>query len=130
MIPAIEIVDYRYFEWTIGAPQVAADNAIHGAWVSGDTVHRVAAPRPVCGESDRAHCNGELVDVLVPERRCSGTRWLCWRGWRTSCRQFGLRLRAGDVVTTGVTTGVFEVGAGDRVDAEFEGVGSVSVAFI
>ena len=35
VIPAIEIVDYRYEAWTIGALQVAADNAIHGAWVCG-----------------------------------------------------------------------------------------------
>ena len=35
VIPAIEIVDYRYEAWTIGALQVAADNAIHGAWVFG-----------------------------------------------------------------------------------------------
>ena len=35
MIPAIEVVDYHYVAWTIGALQVAADNAIHGAWVHG-----------------------------------------------------------------------------------------------
>ncbi len=39
VIPAIEIVDYRYESWTIGALQVAADNAIHGWWVHGEPVH-------------------------------------------------------------------------------------------
>ena len=38
VIPAIEIVDYRYESWTLGALQVAADNAIHGWWVHGDPV--------------------------------------------------------------------------------------------
>src|SRR3954454_17186497 len=38
VLPAIEVVDYRYVAWTIGALQVAADNAIHGAWVYGEPV--------------------------------------------------------------------------------------------
>ncbi len=43
--------------------------------------------------------------------------------------RFGRRLQAGDMVTTGVTTGVFEAVAGDVLEAEFEGVGSVAVSF-
>jgi 2-keto-4-pentenoate hydratase len=35
VIPAIDVVDYHYVAWTIGARQVAADNAIHGAWIYG-----------------------------------------------------------------------------------------------
>jgi len=33
------------------------------------------------------------------------------------------------VVTTGVTTGVFEATAGDEIEAVFDGIGSVSVRF-
>jgi 2-keto-4-pentenoate hydratase len=44
--------------------------------------------------------------------------------------QHGLDLRAGDVVTTGVTTDVFEADAGDRLVAEFDGVGAVHVSFV
>ena len=43
--------------------------------------------------------------------------------------RFELQLRAGDVVTTGVTTGVFEAAAGDEIEAVFDGIGSVSVRF-
>ena len=43
--------------------------------------------------------------------------------------RFGLQLHAGDVVTTGVTTGVFEAAAGDEIEAVFDGIGSVSVRF-
>ncbi len=35
VIPAIEIVDYRYADWTVGALAIAADNAIHGWWIEG-----------------------------------------------------------------------------------------------
>jgi 2-keto-4-pentenoate hydratase len=40
-----------------------------------------------------------------------------------------MQLRSGDVVTTGVTTEVFEAMAGDQIEAVFEGIGSVSVRF-
>ena len=43
--------------------------------------------------------------------------------------RFGRRLQAGDMVTTGVTTGVFEAVAGDVLEAEFDGVGSVASSF-
>ena len=43
--------------------------------------------------------------------------------------RFGLRLRRGDVVTTGVATDVFEAAAGDSCVADFGAFGSVTVAF-
>ena len=43
--------------------------------------------------------------------------------------RFGHRLKAGDMVTTGVTTGVFEAVAGDSLEAVSEGVGSVDLRF-
>jgi 2-keto-4-pentenoate hydratase len=43
--------------------------------------------------------------------------------------RFGLRLRRGDVVTTGVATDVFEAGAGDSCVADFGPLGTVTVAF-
>jgi 2-keto-4-pentenoate hydratase len=39
----------------------------------------------------------------------------------------GLFLRAGDVVTTGVITAVFETGIGDHVEADYDVIGNVSV---
>jgi 2-keto-4-pentenoate hydratase len=43
--------------------------------------------------------------------------------------QFDLQLRAGDVVTTGVATDVFEATAGDAYVADFGPFGRVTVAF-
>ena len=43
--------------------------------------------------------------------------------------QFGMALRAGDYVTTGVTTDVFEAEAGDVLRAEFVWLGSVELEF-
>jgi 2-keto-4-pentenoate hydratase len=40
-----------------------------------------------------------------------------------------MQLRADDLVTTGVTTDVFEAKQGDEIEAVFDGVGWVSVRF-
>ena len=127
VIPAIEVVDYHYVAWTIGALQVAADNAIHGAWIYGEpltdwrALHLAAAGVTV-------RLNGDVVTTgsgaAVLGHPLTVMAWLA-----DELPRFGLQLRAGDVVTTGVTTDVFEATAGDEVEAVFDGIGSVSVRF-
>jgi 2-keto-4-pentenoate hydratase len=128
VIPAIEIVDYRYETWTVGALQVAADNAIHGAWVRGAPVTdwrgldlvaaavRVSRNGAPVTDGSGAAVLGDPLEVM---------RWLA-----EELPRFGLDLRTGDVVTTGVTTDVFEADAGDSIVAEFDGVGAVHVTFV
>lgn len=128
VIPAIEVVDHRFVSWTVGAPQVAADNAIHGCWVRGGAVtdwrHLDLAAATV-----RVHRNGELASTgsgaAVLGHPLEVMRFLA-----DELPRFGLDLRAGDLVTTGVTTDVFEAVAGDSLLAEFEGVGTVAVSFV
>ncbi len=127
VIPAIEIVDYRYESWTVGALPVAADNAIHGWWVHGEPVtdwrHLDLATAAVSVERNQAVVTtgsgaavlGHPLTVMV---------WLA-----DELPRFGRRLEAGHVVTTGVTTDVFEAAPGDHVSATFEGVGTVELRF-
>ena len=127
VLPAIEVVNYHYLDWTIGALQVAADNAIHGAWVHGEPVEQWQA-LDLAGAGVTVRVNGEVVTTgsgaAVLGHPLTVMAWLA-----DELPRFGLQLRAGDVVTTGVTTGVFEAAAGDEIEAVFEGVGSVSVRF-
>jgi 2-keto-4-pentenoate hydratase len=127
VIPAIEIVDYRYQSWTIGALQVAADNAIHGWWVHGEPVLDwrdldLADCRVIVRRDDEVVTTGSGAAVLG--HPLTVMAWLA-----NELPRFGRSLRAGDVVTTGVTTDVFEAEAGDSIIAEFDGVGSVAVDF-
>lgn len=126
-IPAIEIVDYRYESWTVGALQVAADNAIHGWWVAGEPVAEwqhldLAAMGVTVKRNGAVETTGSGANVLGHPLNVMA--WLA-----DELPGFGLQLRAGDLVTTGVTTGVFEADAGDEIIAEFDGLGSVGVSF-
>ena len=127
VIPAIEVVDYRYVAWTIGALQVAADNAIHGAWVHGEPVTDWAG-LDLAAAGVMVRRNGDVVTTgsgaAVLGHPLTVMAWLA-----DELPRFGLQLQAGDVVTTGVTTDVFEATAGDEIEAVFDGIGSVSVRF-
>ena len=127
VIPAIEIVDYRYEAWTIGALQVAADNAIHGWWVHGEPVTEWRdLDLAAAGVSVRR--DGEVVTTgsgaAVLGHPLTVMAWLA-----NELPLFGRSLKAGDVVTTGVTTDVFEAEPGDSIVAEFDGIGSAAVDF-
>jgi 2-keto-4-pentenoate hydratase len=127
VIPGIEIVDYRFESWAVGALRVAADNAIHGWWLRGDPVtdwrgHDLAA------STVSVTTNGEVVTTgsgaAVLGHPLNVMAWLA-----DELPTFGFRLRCGDVVTTGVATDVFEAGAGDTCVADFGPFGTVAVAF-
>lgn len=127
VIPAIEIVDHRFESWAIGAVPIAADNAIHGWFVHGEPV---AAWRDI----DLAHVHVEVRrdgDTITTGSGAAALGHpLTVMAWLADeLPRFGLALSAGDVVTTGVTTDVFEAAAGDHLRAEFAGIGVVELGF-
>ena len=127
VLPSIEIVDHRFESWAVGALPVAADNAIHGWWVHGDQLESwrgidfasaavtVARNGEVVTDGVGANVLGHPLAVMA---------WLA-----DELPRFGRQLRAGDLVTTGVTTDVFEANAGDHIRATFDGVGMVELRF-
>jgi 2-keto-4-pentenoate hydratase len=125
--PAIEIVDYRYTDWAVGALAIAADNAIHGWWIEGDPVtswHDIDL-----GSTEvTVRSNGEVVTTgsgaNVLDHPLNALAWLA-----DELPRFGGQLRADDQVTTGVATDVFEADRGDIITAEFAGLGSVELTF-
>ena len=127
LIPSIEIVDYRFESWAVGALRIAADNAIHGWWLHGEPVtdwrgHDLAESAvSVTRDSERV-TTGSGVAVLGHPLNVMA--WLA-----DELPRFGLGLRRGDVVTTGVATDVFEAGAGESCVADFGPFGKVTVAF-
>ncbi len=128
LIPGIEIVDHRFESWAVGALRIAADNAIHGWWLRGEPVtdwrgHDLAASTVSVTRDDELITTGSGAAVLGHPLNVMA--WLA-----DELPRFGLRLRRGDVVTTGVAaTEVFEADAGDSCVADFGPFGRVTVAF-
>jgi 2-keto-4-pentenoate hydratase len=127
LIPGIEIVDYRFESWAVGALPIAADNAIHGWWLRGEPVtdwqgHDLAASTVSVTRNGELATTGSGAAVLGHPLNVMA--WLA-----DELPRFGLRLRRGDIVTTGVATDVFEASAGDSCVADFGPFGRVTVAF-
>jgi len=129
VIPGIEIVDSRFNEWTtIGAPSLIADNACNAAWVKGSLltdwrgidlakqVVTVTVNGKLLREGRGGNVLGHPLNAL--ERLVNNL---------SAC---GLGLKAGQFITTGVTTEVYMAERGDRIKAGFGPVGSVDLEFV
>lgn len=127
VVPAIEIVDHRFESWAIGALPIAADNAIHGWFVHGDPVTEWR-DLDLAGASVEVRVDGDLVTTgsgaAVLGHPLTVMAWLA-----DELPRFGRTLRTGDLVTTGVTTDVFEVSSGQSVTAAFTAAGLVELRF-
>ncbi len=128
VLPGIEIVDSRYESWTtVGVISLIVDNACHGAYVKGGLV-RDWRGMDLAAQAVRLIVNGKATaegsGAAVLGHPLNAFQWLVER-----LNGQGIALRAGQYVTTGVTTGVYEAQAGDRIEAEFGPVGRVAVEF-
>ncbi len=128
MHPAIEISDSRYTDWTrVGGPSLVADNCNDGAFVRGPparawrgtdlTRHQITlhVDDRVVAQGSGGEVIGGPLGILV---------WLA-----NDLAAHGMRLGAGQVVTTGTCTGVVPVEPGARVRADFGNFGAVEAEF-
>jgi 2-keto-4-pentenoate hydratase len=127
VVPGIEIVDSRFDEWTkVGAESLIADNACHGAWVKGREIRdwrKLDLAGPV-----QLFVNGKLNQsgsgAAVLGHPLNALHWLA-----EDLRARGDGLKAGEFITTGVTTDIYLAQRGDHVRAEFGQTGTVELTF-
>lgn len=126
-LPAIEIVDSRIANWSIGIVDTIADNASSGLFVLGSK----AVP---LSEIDLRLCgmvlekNGDQASFGAGAA-CLGNP-LHALGWLArTMAGIGRPLAAGDVILSGALGPMVAVAPGDYVETRIEGLGSVSVRF-
>lgn len=124
----IEIVDHRFHDWSaVGAAAIAADNAIHGAYVHGAPCANWRA-LDLVGQQVTLTVNGARVregtGAAVLGSPLAALAWLA-----NELLRFGKVLRAGDVITTGVVCDVYPAQRGDDMTADFGPLGSVRLGF-
>jgi 2-keto-4-pentenoate hydratase len=125
--PSIELIDTRITDWKIKLCDTIADNASSAGWVLGS--ERVS-PKDVDVKNIDAvlTCNGEVVaegrSDAVLGNPVTAVAWLARK-----VDQFGVRLKAGDVVLPGSCTRAIDARPGDDFVATFDGLGSVRLSF-
>lgn len=128
VLPAIEIVETRYIDWTkVDVPSLIADNGCNGAWVQGLSypkwekidfpAHQVALV--VNGKEIRRGRGDAIMGHPF-----NALTWLA----NFLCQQGG-GLNAGDLVSTGTCMDVYEAEAGDDIRVDFGVIGAVELLF-
>jgi 2-keto-4-pentenoate hydratase len=108
-------------EWLI------ADGGVNDAFVLGPGVPVLAASAYAAIRVE-ARVNGQTVGTGVGANALGGAEQvLVWVA--NQLNEHSVGLAPGDVVTTGLLTEIFRCAIGDRVEASFEGIGSVSASF-
>lgn len=131
MAVSIEVVESRWLQQFSAPPLLLlADQLCHGALVVGDwqpcDLVRAAPDwmRQVC----RLRVGSAEVTEHVGTHSLGDPAWLLADWLRHATAHYGT-LRAGTVVTTGSWVGLVQVGAGERVHAQFDGVGEAWLQF-
>jgi 2-keto-4-pentenoate hydratase len=125
--PSIELIDTRITDWKIKLCDTIADNASSAGFVLGAA--RVS-PKDIDIKAIDAVLtrNGEVVaegrSDAVLGNPVTSVAWLARK-----VADFGVRLRAGDIVLPGSCTRAIDARPGDDFVAEFDGLGSVRLSF-
>ncbi len=128
VLPGIEIVDSRFHDWErIGVLSLISDNACNAGWVRGPVV-RQWRDIDLAAQAVRVVVNGSVVrqgsGAAVLGHPLNALKWLV-----DTLSARGIGLKAGDYITTGVTSEVYMAEPGDRIEAGFGAVRNVELAF-
>ena len=127
VMPCFEIVDSRIRDWKIKIGDTVADNASCGVFVLGD---RAVSPRRV----DLATCgmvlekNGEVIGTGAGAAALgSPVNAIAWLA--NTLGEFGIPLKAGEVVLSAALAAMATIQAGDSFRVSIGGIGACSVRF-
>ena len=128
VVAAFEIVDSRVEDWKIKLPDTVADNASSGRYVLGTKKLKIdEAELPSI--TMKLYKNGELAGegsgAAVMGDPCVSVAWLANRLW-----DFGVALKAGEVILSGAFSAAPAAKKGDIFTAEFSLFGNVEAEFV
>jgi 2-keto-4-pentenoate hydratase len=125
---AFEIVDSRVADWKIKLADTVSDNASSGRYITG-TRRLKLSEVDLPAVSMKLYKNGELAGegtgAAVLGDPCLAVAWLANRLW-----DYGVTLKAGEVILSGAFSAAPPACKGDVFTAEFSSFGKVSAEFI
>ena len=125
--PALEIIDSRIRNWEIKLADTVADNGSSALYVQGmrQTPARhmdLSAVKMVLRRNGEAVVTG--TGAAVMGNPLTSVAWLA-----NKLSEFGVRLRAGEVILSGSIGKAIDIRSGDSIEAEFGSLGTVRVQF-
>ncbi|WP_369855747.1 2-oxopent-4-enoate hydratase [Candidatus Thalassolituus haligoni] len=128
VIPCFEIVDSRIENWQIKIQDTVADNASCGLFVLGDTaVSPLDVDLTTCGMV--VEKNGSIISTGAGAAAL-GSPVNCVTWLANTLGEFGIPLKAGEVILSGSLVPLEPVKAGDFMSVTIGGIGSASVRFV
>ncbi len=127
IVPCFEIVDSRIDDWRIKIQDTVADNASCGVYVLGDDEvdpNDFDLPNLKMKIFKNGAYHSEGLGSAVQGNPLTAVAWLA-----NTLGAFGIPFKAGEVILSGSLAPLVPVVAGDRMDLELEGIGSVSCSF-
>ncbi len=126
VLPVIEVVGSCFTPWAeAGAPNLAADNAAHGYWVTGTPTTDFAG-LDLLSIAVSLSVNGSMVATgegrAVDGGPFGAAAWLA-----NALAEMGRGLKAGDFISTGTVMPPYPTEAGQDVMADFGPLGQVAL---
>ncbi|GAX90366.1 2-keto-4-pentenoate hydratase [Effusibacillus lacus] len=127
VLPALEIVDSRIKDWKIKLSDTIADNASSGLFVLGGKP--LAVESLDLAQTGMVLCkNGEIMNTGVGAAAL-GNPAACVAWLANKLSEFGIALKAGEVILSGALSAAVNAEPGDIFSARFAHLGEVSVRF-
>ncbi|WP_240421277.1 2-keto-4-pentenoate hydratase [Paenibacillus periandrae] len=127
VLPALEIVDSRVADWKIKLQDTVADNASSGLYVlGGKPVKPDAVDLSLVGMA--LYKNGEIMNTGVGAAAL-GDPAACVAWLANKLFEFGIMLKAGEVILSGALSAAVQAKPGDKYRARIAHLGEVSVSF-
>ncbi|MGA1933540.1 fumarylacetoacetate hydrolase family protein [Arcobacter sp. YIC-464] len=127
VMPCFEIVDSRIDNWKIKIQDTVADNASCGYMVfGGQSVSPLDVDLTTCGIT--LERNGELLHTGAGAAALgSPVNAVVWLANKLG--EFGVSLKAGEVILSGALCAMVDIKPGDNMTASIGGIGSASIRF-
>lgn len=127
VVPALEIIDSRIKDWKITLADTVADNASSGLYVLGETPKKIEdidlkQMGMVLYKNGVLQNTGVGAAALGDPAKC--VAWLA-----NKLADYGITLKAGEVILSGALSAAVEAIPGDHFYAKFAELGTIDVSF-
>ncbi|WP_267929697.1 fumarylacetoacetate hydrolase family protein [Paraburkholderia sp. ZP32-5] len=131
-VPCFEIVDSRIRDWKITIADTVADNGSSGAFVLGDAIAPLNSPHHALDLRCAGMVlekNGQIVGTGAGAAAL-GDPLTCVTWLANQLGEFGIGLKAGEVILSGSLSIMFPVAAGDSISMTISGLGTCRARFV